>query len=204
VNTGYERLDFERFPIAFRVVALAGQLGCLFRIGTYIAAVILSGRSRTVTSRVFAFLCRGHESSSYLNMPSLLRRLCCALRQLHTSRCNYAFRSLTAGDARRQTRWAIPLRPSLSRTAQIPNLNGEDTACEPSPCGSVRDVNLHTRHDSLLGLLEIRYRRCPQCGELKQHDGQHSETSPPRSSTMQIASTTPNKMVLDRLDDSLG
>jgi hypothetical protein len=61
-----KRLDFERFSIAFRVMALAGQFGRPFRIGTYIAAVILSGRSRTVAGGVFAFLCRGHESSPFI------------------------------------------------------------------------------------------------------------------------------------------
>jgi hypothetical protein len=65
-------LHLEANIPALRVLALAGQFGCLLRIGTCIAAVILSGRCRTVASRVFAFLCRGHESSFYLNMPSLV------------------------------------------------------------------------------------------------------------------------------------
>ena len=117
-------LDFERFPMAFRVVALAGQFGCLLRIGTYIAAVILSGRSRTVASRVFAFLCRGHESSSQLNMPSHFRRLRPTLRQLHTRRCNYLSRFAhfeKYGSAIRRT---ISLQPYLCKTAQISHLCG--------------------------------------------------------------------------------
>jgi hypothetical protein len=63
---GVKRLDFQRFFIAFRVVALAGQFRCLLGIGTYIAAVILSGRSRTVAGRVFAFFRCGHKSSPLL------------------------------------------------------------------------------------------------------------------------------------------
>jgi hypothetical protein len=53
------------------VLALAGKFGCLLRIGACIAAVILTGRSRAFASRVFAFFCRGHKISLYLNIPSL-------------------------------------------------------------------------------------------------------------------------------------
>ena len=65
-------LHLEAYITALRVLASAGQFGCFLRIGTCITAVILSGRSGAFTSRVFAFLCRGHESSFYLNMPSLV------------------------------------------------------------------------------------------------------------------------------------
>jgi hypothetical protein len=41
---------------ALRMLALAGKFGLLLRIGTGIAAVIFSGRNRTVASRVFTFL----------------------------------------------------------------------------------------------------------------------------------------------------
>ena len=59
-------------PDALRVLALAGQLGRFLRIGTCIAAVILSGRRRTVACRVFAFLCSGHKGSFYSHMSSLV------------------------------------------------------------------------------------------------------------------------------------
>jgi hypothetical protein len=63
-------LHLEAYVTALRVLALAGKFGCLLRIGTCIAAVTLSGRSRTVASSVFAFIRRGHKGSLYLNMPS--------------------------------------------------------------------------------------------------------------------------------------
>ena len=56
-------LHLEANIAALRVLALAGQLRCFLRIGTCIAAVILSGHSRTFTSHVFAFLRIGHENS---------------------------------------------------------------------------------------------------------------------------------------------
>jgi hypothetical protein len=65
-------LHLQAYITALRVLALAGQFGCLLRIGACIAAVILSGRRRTVAGCVFAFLCRGHESSFDLNVFSLI------------------------------------------------------------------------------------------------------------------------------------
>jgi hypothetical protein len=68
---GHTTLHLEACITALRVLALAGQFGFFLRIRTCIAAVILAGRSRAVTSRVIAFLRSGHESSFCLNMPSL-------------------------------------------------------------------------------------------------------------------------------------
>ena len=65
-------LHLEANIAALRVLALAGQFRCLLRIGTCIAAVALSRRSCTFTSRVFTFICSGHEGSFCVNMPSLV------------------------------------------------------------------------------------------------------------------------------------
>jgi hypothetical protein len=70
-HTGSTLLDFECFPFASPVLALAGQFGSLLLIGTCFAAIFLPARYHTVASRMFTFI-RGHESSFYLNMPSLL------------------------------------------------------------------------------------------------------------------------------------
>jgi hypothetical protein len=104
------------------VVALAGQFGCLLRVGKCVAAVILAGRSITVASRVFAFLCRGHAISFY---PSHFRRFCCTLGQLHTSRYKFLFRSahcegcLTANSMDYSTSAIIEKNCSISRFAKI-------------------------------------------------------------------------------------
>jgi hypothetical protein len=202
VRTGYKRLDFERFSIAFRVLALAGQFGCLLAIGTCFAAVILSGRSRTVASRVFAFLCRGHESSFCLNMPSHFRRLCCPLRQLHTGRCNYLFRFAQFAKYGPTIRWTF----RFSRTCAKPHrfhISAEGYSLGALPLrGGDRHVNFarrasHPGSGDSLQQLSV-------CGEFKQQDDERPETLPPRSSTTPIASTTPKEMVLDRLDDFLG
>ena len=65
-------LHLETYIAALRMLALAGQFGRCLRIGTCIAAVILSGRSRTVASGVFAFLQSGHKNSFCVSMPSLV------------------------------------------------------------------------------------------------------------------------------------
>jgi hypothetical protein len=61
-------LHLEAYITALRVLALAGQVRCPLRIGTCIAAVILSWRSRTVATRLFAFLRSGHEVSFRVNL----------------------------------------------------------------------------------------------------------------------------------------
>jgi hypothetical protein len=61
-----------------------------------------------------------------------------------------------------QSRWTLPLRPPLSRTAQIPPLRGRDTACKPSPCASGCDANHHNSARYTFEQLRIRNGRCPE------------------------------------------
>lgn len=165
-------LHLEAHITALRVLALAGKFGCFLRIGTCFTAVVLSGRSRTVASRVFAFLGGGHNCSFGLSVLSssessvvggLSPRLNLRVTRRQQARdapvrfpashlqmeLSVSFCSIWGVAS--QCRWPFSSRPSLCRTAQT--LNPQEGILGARRSRSIAAArSTITRRDSFLGL----------------------------------------------------